>query len=207
MKSAEIETLIKHLGKLPGLGARSGKRAALHLLQKKEEQLKPLIAALQTALDTVENCDRCGNLDTKNNCSVCTDPRRDQSILCVVEQVADLWAMERSGAFSGLYHILGGHLSALDGIGPDQLTIHSLLQRLQQEPVQEIIVALNATVEGQATAHYLADQVENHPVLQPRIKDGTLRLTRLAHGVPVGGELDYMDDGTISTALKARRAL
>ncbi len=197
MNGPEIERLIQLLGRLPGLGPRSARRVALHLLKKREVLMQPLSAALADAARAIRPCSTCGNLDTIDPCSICADPRRDRSLLCVVEDVGDLWAMERGRIFSGLYHVLGGTLSALDGIGPDELNIGSLLQRVKEGSVREVIVATNATVDGQTTAHYLAE----------RLADCGVPVTRLAHGVPVGGELDWLDDGTLATALKARRAL
>ncbi len=197
MIGPEIERLIQLLGRLPGLGPRSARRVALHLLKKRETLMQPLSAALGDAARAIKPCSACGNLDTIDPCSICSDPKRDHGLICVVEDVGDLWAMERGKIFSGRYHVLGGTLSALDGIGPDELNIGSLLTRIGQGGVREIIVATNATVDGQTTAHYLAE----------RLSDSEIPVTRLAHGVPVGGELDWLDDGTLATALKARRAL
>jgi recombination protein RecR len=197
MNGPEIERLIQLLGRLPGLGPRSARRVALHLLKKREVLMQPLSAALADAARAIRACSTCGNLDTIDPCSICADPRRDPGLLCVVEDIGDLWAMERGKIFSGLYHVLGGTLSALDGIGPDELNVGSLLRRVKEGPVREVIVATNATVDGQTTAHYLAE----------RLADCAVPVTRLAHGVPVGGELDWLDDGTLATALKARRAL
>jgi recombination protein RecR len=191
---SEIERLIALLSKLPGLGPRSARRAALALLKKRDTLLEPLAQAMQEAADAISSCEICGNLDTQSPCAICSDPRRDTHILCVVEDVADLWALERAGVFRGRYHVLGGALSALDGITPERLNVTSLLERVQQG-IDEIILAMNATVEGQTTAHYLMDIL------------GDRKVTRLAHGVPVGGELDYLDEGTLSAAFKARRAL
>jgi recombination protein RecR len=187
--------LIQLLAKLPGLGPRSARRAALHLIKRRESLLEPLAAALAKAAEAIRRCPICGNLDTVEPCAICRDPERDMAAICVVEDLADLWALERTGAFRGRYHVLGGTLSALDGIGPDDLNIERLLARLR--PGQELILALNATVEGQTTAHYLADRLTGRDV----------RITRLAQGVPIGGELDYLDDGTLTAALKARRAV
>ncbi len=192
----EIERLIQLLAKLPGLGPRSARRAALTLLKKREVLLEPLAAAMRGAADAVTTCSQCGNLDTTNPCAICRDGRRDAQVLCIVEDVADLWALERAGVFRGRYHVLGGALSALDGVTPERLNISTLLARLTPE-VNEVILAMNATVEGQTTAHYLMD-VLGH---------GNVKVTRLAHGVPVGGELDYLDEGTLSAAFKARRAM
>jgi len=197
MNGPEIERLIQLLGRLPGLGPRSARRVALHLLKKREVLMQPLSAALADAARAIRACSTCGNLDTTDPCSICADSRRDPGLLCVVEDIGDLWAMERGKIFPGLYHVLGGTLSALDGIGPDELNIGSLLRRVKDGPVREVIVATNATVDGQTTAHYLAE----------RLSDCGVPVTRLAHGVPVGGELDWLDDGTLATALKARRAL
>jgi recombination protein RecR len=197
MIGPEIERLIQLLGRLPGLGPRSARRVALHLLKKRETLMQPLSAALGDAARAIKPCTTCGNLDTVDPCSICSDPRRDRGLICVVEDVADLWAMERGKIFSGRYHVLGGTLSALDGIGPDELNIAALVQRVSEDGVREVIVATNATVDGQTTAHYLAE----------RLSASDIPITRLAHGVPVGGELDWLDDGTLATAFKARRAL
>jgi len=191
----EILRLIDLLAKLPGLGPRSARRAALHLLKKPDQLLKPLAAALADAAEKVEACDICANFDTVNPCSVCAAPNRDPAIICALEEVADLWAMERSGVFRGRYHVVGGTLSALDGVGPDDLNIASLVQRASDPAVKEIILALNATVDGQTTAHYITDRLAHVDV----------KVTRLAHGVPVGGELDHLDDGTIAAAMASRR--
>jgi recombination protein RecR len=190
---SEIERLIQLLAKLPGLGPRSARRAALALLKKRDTLLEPLSAALDEAAAAIRSCEVCGNLDTQSPCAICADPRRDPHILCVVEDVADLWALERAAIFRGRYHVLGGALSALDGVTPERLNVSSLLARAKG--VEEVILAMNATVEGQTTAHYLMDLL------------GDVKVTRLAHGVPVGGELDYLDEGTLSAAFKARRAL
>jgi len=197
MNGPEIERLIQLLGRLPGLGPRSARRAALHLLKKRETLMQPLGTALADAARTIRACSVCGNLDTVDPCSICADPTRDQGLICVVEDVGDLWAMERGKIFGGRYHVLGGSLSALDGIGPDELNIAGLVDRVAASGVREVIVATNATVDGQTTAHYLAE----------RLSQLGVPLTRLAHGVPVGGELDWLDDGTLATAFKARRAL
>jgi recombination protein RecR len=197
MNGPEIERLIQLLGRLPGLGPRSARRVALHLLKKREVLMQPLSTALADAARAIRPCTTCGNLDTVDPCSICADRQRDTGMICVVEDVGDLWAIERAKVFSGLYHVLGGTLSALDGIGPDELNIAGLVRRVRDGGVREIIVATNATVDGQTTAHYLAE----------RLGDSGVPLTRLAHGVPVGGELDWLDDGTLATALKARRAL
>ena len=192
----EIERLIQLLAKLPGLGPRSARRAALALLKKREALLEPLSLALRAAAAAIRSCEVCGNLDTASPCSLCRDPRRETKTLCVVEDVADLWALERAGVFKGRYHVLGGALSALDGVTPERLNVASLIARVK-EGVEEVILAMNATVEGQTTAHYLLDALAASGV----------KVTRLAHGVPVGGELDYLDEGTLSAAFKARRAL
>jgi recombination protein RecR len=192
----EIDRLIQYLAKLPGLGPRSARRAALFLLKRREALLQPLAAALAAAGEHVHPCVICGNLDDADPCAICRDTGRDGTLLCVVEDVADLWAIERTGAFTGRYHVLGGTLSALDGIGPEDLDIGGLVRRAG-EGVGEVIIALNATVEGQTTAHYLID----------RLAPTGVAVSRLAHGVPVGGELDYLDEGTLSAALKARRAM
>jgi recombination protein RecR len=192
----EIERLIQLLAKVPGLGPRSARRAALHLIKKKDQLLAPLTAAMGEALDKVRVCSTCGNVDTSDPCTVCTDPRRDDATLIVVEDVADLWALERAGAISARYHVLGGTLSPLDGVGPDELNIRSLVSRVAGGRVTEVILAVNATVEGQTTAHYITDQLAGLDV----------RVTRLAHGVPVGGELDYLDEGTLAAALRSRTA-
>jgi recombination protein RecR len=193
---AEIERLIQLLAKLPGLGPRSARRAALVLLKKRETLLEPLGAAMRDAAAAIRNCEICGNLDTASPCSLCRDARRDPTVLCAVEDVADLWALERAGVFKGKYHVLGGALSALDGITPEKLNVAPLLARVR-DGVDEVILAMNATVEGQTTAHYLMD------MLAPL----NVKVTRLAHGVPVGGELDYLDEGTLSQALKARTTM
>lgn len=192
----EIERLIQLLAKVPGLGPRSARRAALHLIKKKEQLMQPLSDAMAEAVETVRVCSTCGNIDTADPCGICTDPRRDGTTIIVVEDVSDLWALERAGAMNARYHVLGGTLSPLDGIGPDQLTIRQLVARVAEGVVREVVIAVNATVEGQTTAHYLTDQLEGFDV----------KVTRLAHGVPVGGELDYLDEGTLAAALKSRTA-
>lgn len=197
MTGPEIERLIQLLAKLPGLGPRSARRAALDLLKRRDTVLKPLAAALTAAAETIVTCRNCGNLDSVDPCTICTDQRRDAASICVVEDVADLWAIERSGAFRGRYHVLGGVLSALDGVGPEDLSIAKLVERAASSEVREIILATNATVEGQTTAHYVTD----------RLAGSDVQVTRLAHGLPVGGELDYLDDGTLTAALRARRAV
>lgn len=194
MPAPAIEHLIQRLAKLPGLGPRSARRAALFLLQKRESLLVPLARALTEAADGVSECSICGNLDASDPCAVCADEKRDSSLICVVEDVADLWALERGGAFKGRYHVLGGVLSALDGVGPEDLNIPALVRRAGDGAVAEVILATSATVDGQTTAHYIAE----------RLADSGVAVSGLAHGVPVGGELDYMDDGTLATALKGR---
>lgn len=197
MIGPEIERLIQLLAKLPGLGPRSARRAALHLMKRRDTLLEPLAGAMAVAAESVRTCSVCGNLDTRDPCGVCADPDRDRSVLCVVEDPGDLWALERTRAFRGLYHVLGGTLSALQGIGPDDLTIAALAERAKEPAVREVIIALNATVDGQTTAHVVTD----------RLAGTGVTVSRLAHGVPVGGELDYLDDGTLTAALKARRPL
>ncbi|MEM5502898.1 MULTISPECIES: recombination mediator RecR [Ahrensia] len=191
---AEIEKLIQLLAKVPGLGPRSARRAALHLIKKKDQLLTPLASAMADAAEKVQICSVCANVDTQNPCSICTDPRRDSTTIIVVEDVADLWALERAAEMSVRYHILGGTLSPLDGVGPDDLNIKTLVDRIVGGEVKELILAVNATVEGQTTAHYITSQLE----------DLDVKITRLAHGVPVGGELDYLDEGTLSAALRSR---
>ncbi|MCA3246936.1 MAG: recombination protein RecR [Azospirillum sp.] len=197
MNGPEIETLVRLLAKLPGLGPRSARRAALQLLKKREATLLPLIDALTAAAEAVKTCGVCGNLDTRDPCGVCADDKRDRGLVCVVEDVADMWAIERTAGYRGVYHVLGGTLSALDGRGPQDLNLASLVERCAAGRVREVVLALNATVDGQTTAHYVAD----------RLKASGAEITRLAHGVPVGGELDYLDDGTLVAALRARRAV
>ena len=191
----EIERLIGLLAKLPGLGPRSARRAVLQLIKKKETLLLPLAQAMAEAAAKARICSTCGNVDTQDPCAICTDPARDPHVLCIVEEVGDLWALERAGAHKGRYHVLGGVLSALDGVGPDDLNIGKLVERLSGGEVNEIVLAMNATVDGQTTAHYITD----------RISGLGIAVTRLAHGVPVGGELDYLDDGTLAAAMKSRR--
>ncbi|MFD1697052.1 recombination mediator RecR [Roseibium aestuarii] len=190
----EIERLIQLLARLPGLGPRSARRAALQLIKKKEQLLVPLAEAMGVAVAKVGVCDTCGTVDTTNPCAICADPKRDRSVLVVVEDVADLWALERAAAINAPYHVLGGTLSPLDGVGPEDLNIESLVERCRSGEVAEVILAINATVEGQTTAHYIMDRLTGLDV----------NVTRLAHGVPVGGELDYLDEGTLAQALKAR---
>lgn len=194
MSGIEIERLIQLLARLPGLGPRSARRAALHLIKKKDELLVPLAQAMGAAVEKVQLCSNCGNVDTCDPCTICTDPRRDDTVLVVVEDVADLWALERATATRGRYHVLGGTLSPLDGIGPEDLFISRLVERAAEPQISEIILAVNATVDGVTTAHYITDQLEGLDV----------SITRLAHGVPVGGELDYLDEGTLSAAMRSR---
>ncbi|MGA2044104.1 MAG: recombination mediator RecR [Roseiarcus sp.] len=190
----EIERLIQLLARLPGLGPRSARRAALHLIRKREQLLGPLAEAMQTARERVVTCRICGNVDTCDPCTVCRDDRRDPTLLIVVESVSDLWALERAGVLRAPYHVLGGTLSPLDGIGPEDLSFPQLLARVGAGAVREVILAVNATVDGQTTAHYITDLLSAYPV----------KVTRLAHGVPVGGELDYLDEGTLSAAIRQR---
>ena len=197
MHESDLEQLIKRFGKLPGLGGRSARRIVLHLLKQRESLMQPLADALIKTANSTLTCETCGNLDTASPCHVCMDAKRDESILCVVEDVADLWALERGRIFPGRYHVLGGVLSAIDGIGPDQLNIASLLTRAVHPEVKEIIIATNATVDGQTTAHYLSE----------RLRDAGVKITRLAHGMPIGGEMDYLDEGTLHAALDARKAV
>ncbi len=191
----EIERLVQMLARLPGLGPRSGRRVALHLLKRRETLLKPLAEALDAAADNIVTCATCGNLDTVDPCAICADGRRDAALLCVVEDVADLWALERAAVFKGHYHVLGGVLSALDGVSPDDLAIASLLRRAAAPEVREVILALSGTVDGQTTAHYITD----------RLAELEVAVSGIARGVPVGGELDYLDEGTLGAALRARR--
>jgi recombination protein RecR len=190
----EIEKLIQLLARLPGLGPRSARRAALHLIKKREQLMSPLTSALQTAIEKIVVCKTCGNIDTQNPCTVCTDVRRDPSVIVVVADVSDLWALERAHAINARYHVLGGTLSPLDGVGPQDLSIDALVSRVHADEVKEVILALNATVDGQTTAHYITDMLAG----------ANVKVTRLAHGVPVGGELDYLDEGTLSAAIKQR---
>ncbi|WP_205480695.1 recombination mediator RecR [Sphingomonas arenae] len=195
MASQEIEALAGALARLPGLGPRSARRAVLHLMKRREAALQPLLSALQTVSERLSTCSTCGNVDTSDPCAICRDPRRDERSLCVVEEVSDLWALDRSRLFPGKYHVLGGRLSALEGVRPENLHVESLIQRVAAGGIDEVVLAMNATLEGQTTAHYLAERLEKFPV----------RLTQLAHGLPVGGELDYLDEGTLAQALRARR--
>ncbi len=195
MASQEIETLSAALARLPGLGPRSARRAVLWLVKRRDQALPVLLEALEAVRDTLVECETCGNVDTRNPCAICADPRRDAKSICVVEDVADLWALDRAKLFTGTYHVLGGRLSALDGVGPEDLAIAALLARVEAGGIDEVVLAMNATLEGQTTAHYLAERLEGLPV----------RITQLAHGLPVGGELDYLDEGTLAQALRARR--
>ena len=195
MASQEIENLASALAKLPGLGPRSARRAVLWLVKRRETALLQVLDALNAVRDKLAECEVCGNVDTRNPCSICADPRRDTKQICVVEDVADLWALDRAKLFSGTYHVLGGRLSALDGLRPEDLTIDVLVGRVAAGGVDEVVLAMNATLEGQTTSHYIAEKLEGYPV----------RITQLAHGLPVGGELDYLDEGTLAQALRARR--
>jgi len=197
MASEDIKILISVIAKLPGLGPRSAARVALALIKQKETLMIPLSKAINSALILIKTCNICGNLDTLNPCNLCCDKRRDKSVICVVEDVADLWALERSSVFKGAYHVLGGTLSALDGVGPDDLNIPKLGQRATEPYVTEVILATNATVDGQITAHYIAE----------RLRSSGVSISGLAHGIPIGGELDYLDDGTLSAALKSRHII
>ncbi|MGK6319765.1 recombination mediator RecR [Sphingomonas sp. DT-204] len=195
MASPEIEALTNALARLPGLGPRSARRAVLHLIKRREVALRPLLSALTAVNERLSTCSTCGNVDTTDPCAVCADPRRDARSLCVVEEVADLWALERSRLFPGRFHVLGGRLSALEGVRPEDLAIDGLIRRIAAGGIDEVVLAMNATLEGQTTAHYIAERIETYPV----------RVTQLAHGLPVGGELDYLDEGTLAQALRARR--
>lgn len=197
MASQEIETLTAALSRLPGLGPRSARRAVLWLIKRRDAALPQLLDALGAVHERLLECTTCGNVDTADPCGICTDPRRDQRALCVVEDVADLWALDRARLFTGRYHVLGGRLSALDGVRPEDLAIAPLLARVEQGGIDEVVLAMNATLEGQTTAHYIAERLEGMP----------LRVTQLAHGLPVGGELDYLDEGTLAQALRARRPM
>jgi len=197
MATPEIDRLIELLAKLPGLGPRSARRAALYMIKRPAQSMRPLADALAAAARAITSCTICGNVDTTDPCRICANPERDASLICVVEDVADLWAIERTGAFRGRYHVLGGTLSALDGIKPEDLNIGRLVDRAGDPAVREVILATNATVAGQTTAHYIVE----------RLAGASISVSRLAHGVPVGGELDYLDDGTLTAALKSRRAL
>lgn len=194
MSGDEIEKLIKQFARLPGLGPRSARRAVLQLMRRRESLLDPLAEALRAARHAIKTCGQCGNIDTQDPCAICADPRRDESVLCVVEDVGDLWALERAGAMRGRYHVLGGTLSALDGITPEDLSLDTLYARCAAPALKEVVLATNATVEGQSTAHYIVDM----------LADVQVAVSRLASGVPVGGELDYLDDGTLVAAMQAR---
>ena len=195
MASPEIDALTQALARLPGLGPRSARRAVLHLLKRRETALAPLLRALERVNEALSICSNCGNVDTVDPCGICADPRRDTRLLCVVEEVSDLWALDRSRLFPGRFHVLGGRLSALEGIRPEDLSIDRLISRVAAGGIDEVVLAMNATLEGQTTAHYLAERLDTYPV----------RITQLAHGLPVGGELDYLDEGTLAQALRARR--
>lgn len=195
MASQEIEALSSALARLPGLGPRSARRAVLWLIKRRETALVQLVEALEVVRERLVECSVCGNVDTSDPCTICTDPRRDARAICVVEEVADLWALDRARLFTGRYHVLGGRLSALEGVRPEDLAIGSLIERVSQGGIDEVVLAMNATLEGQTTAHYIAERLEGYPV----------RITQLAHGLPVGGELDYLDEGTLAQALRARR--
>jgi recombination protein RecR len=194
---SDIDNLVQLLAKLPGLGPRSARRAAFFLLKRRQSLLEPLAAALAAAARDIRTCSICGNLDTADPCAICRDPKRDAGLVCIVEDLADLWAIERTGAYKGRYHVLGGTLSALDGIGPEDLHLDTLAARAHAGGIREAILALNATVEGQTTAHYITD----------RLADASVQISRLAHGVPVGGELDYLDEGTLAAAIVARQVV
>ncbi|HEX8215597.1 MAG TPA: recombination mediator RecR [Allosphingosinicella sp.] len=195
MASPEIEALTQALARLPGLGPRSARRAVLHLLKRREAAMAPLLRALEKVNENFAICSNCGNVDTIDPCSICADSRRDERLLCVVEEVSDLWALDRSRLCPGRFHVLGGRLSALEGIRPEDLTVDRLIHRVSRGGIDEVVLAMNATLEGQTTAHYLAERLETYPV----------RITQLAHGLPVGGELDFLDEGTLAQALRARR--
>ena len=197
MTVPEIDRLVELLAKLPGLGPRSARRAALHLIKRPGQLMTPLANSLSSSAETITTCRTCGNVDTSNPCGICNNPERDSSIICVVEEIADLWAIERTGVYRGFYHVLGGTLSALDGVGPEDLNIGKLVIRAGNQKVLEIVLATNATVSGQTTAHYI----------QEKLLSVNIKVSRLAHGVPVGGELDYLDDGTLTAAMNSRRLL
>ncbi len=197
MASQAIENLSQALSRLPGLGPRSARRAVLWLIKRRETSLVQLLEALDAVRESLVECRSCGNVDTSNPCAICADPRRDARSLCVVEDVADLWALDRARLFAGRYHVLGGRLSALDGVRPEDLSIAGLIERVSAGGIDEVVLAMNATLEGQTTAHYIAERLEGLPV----------RITQLAHGLPVGGELDYLDEGTLAQALRARRPM
>jgi len=195
MASQEIEELVSALARLPGLGPRSARRAVLHLMKRPDAVMQPLAKALDRVRENLVTCSTCGNIDTRDPCGICADPRRDERALCVVEEVSDLWALDKSRLFPGKYHVLGGRLSALDGVRPEDLSIDRLIARVEKGGIDEVVLAMNATLEGQTTSHYIAERLENFPV----------RMTQLSHGIPVGGELDYLDEGTLAQALRARR--
>lgn len=195
MASSELEALTQALSRLPGLGPRSARRAVLHLIKKRDGVMEPLLTALAEVSEKLSTCSICGNVDTSDPCGICKDTKRDDRLLCVVEEVSDLWALDKSRLFPGRFHVLGGRLSALDGVRPEDLSIDGLLSRVEKGGIDEVVLAMNATLEGQTTAHYLTERLEKFPV----------RLTQLAHGLPVGGELDYLDEGTLAQALRARR--
>lgn len=197
MTAGDINDLIRMLARLPGVGPRSARRLALTLLEDREGMMKPLMMQMDKTYTSIKTCHTCGNLDVVDPCAICTDHKRNKTAICVVAGIADIWAIERTRVFDGVYHVLGGVLSAIDGVKPDNLRIKELVERVGVEGTQEIVLALSATVDGQTTAHYLAD----------RLRDTNIRITRLAHGMPVGGELDYLDDGTLTTALKSRTAV
>ena len=197
MAAPEIEELVSALARLPGLGPRSARRAVLQMLRKRDAVLRPIATALEKVSERLATCSTCGNLDTVDPCSICRDPRRDAASLCVVEEVADLWALDRGRLFPGRFHVLGGRLSALDGVRPEDLSVARLIERVAAGGIEEVVLATNATLEGQTTAHFLAGRLSEYPV----------RISQLAHGLPVGGELDYLDEGTLAQALRARRPM
>lgn len=197
MASQEIENLVQALAKLPGLGPRSARRAVLYLLKRPEAAMKPILAAMEQVDANLKTCGICGNVDTQDPCQICNDPRRDDKSLCVVEEVSDLWALDKSRLFPGKFHVLGGKLSALDGVRPEDIGIDKLIKRVEAGGIDEVVLAMNATLEGQATSHYIAERLENYPI----------RMSQLSHGIPVGGELDYLDEGTLAQALRARRPI
>ena len=197
MASQEIENLVQALAKLPGLGPRSARRAVLHLLKRPEATMKPILAAMEMVDQNLVTCSICGNVDTQDPCQICSDPRRDDKALCVVEEVSDLWALDKSRLFPGKFHVLGGKLSALDGVRPEDIAIDKLIARVEAGGIDEVVLAMNATLEGQATSHYIAERLEQFPI----------RLSQLSHGIPVGGELDYLDEGTLAQALRSRRPI
>ena len=197
MIGIEVEKLINSIAKLPGLGKRSAQRIALHLLKHKDKSLHPLLSSMQDAIKKIVNCELCGNIDTVNPCSICNDKRRDKNTLCIIEDISDLWAFERTGFYRGLYHVRGGGLSAIEGIGIEELNIDNLIKRVKKEKYKEIILALSATTEGQTTSHVIADKIEHF----------NIEITRLAQGLPVGGEVQYLDENTLNTAFQARRKI